>query len=123
MKQTRRQFVRTLFVATQAAAIGSWLTPRNLFAADAQAGGLNFLLLGDWGRKGEKDQVEVARQMGLAAEETGAKFVISVGDNFYEHGVASVDDPQWQSSFEKVYTAPALQGSLVGRPRQPRLSW
>jgi len=36
MKQTRRQFVRTLFVATQAMAVGS-LLPRSLFAADAPA--------------------------------------------------------------------------------------
>jgi acid phosphatase len=109
MKQTRREFVRTLFVATaQAAVLGSVL-PRKLFAEDAKAGGLNFLVFGDWGRHGEPDQREVAAQMGLAAHDIDAKFIISVGDNFYEHGVASVDDPQWQASFEKVYTAPSLQ--------------
>jgi acid phosphatase len=47
--------------------------------------------------------------MGTAAAAMGAKFVISVGDNFYEHGVKSVDDPQWQTSFEKIYTATSLQ--------------
>jgi tartrate-resistant acid phosphatase type 5 len=108
MKQSRRQFVRTLFVATQAAAIGA-LVPRSLFAAGAPAAGMNFLVFGDWGRKGQKDQLEVAVQMGVAAQAVSAQFVISVGDNFYENGVASVDDPHWQSSFEKVYTAPALQ--------------
>lgn len=108
MKQTRRQFVRTLFVATQAAAIGS-LFPHQLFAADAKAGGLNFLVFGDWGRNGEADQMDVATQMGIAAREMQAKFIISVGDNFYENGVATVDDPQWKSSFENVYTAPSLQ--------------
>ena len=108
MKQTRRQFVRTLFVATQAVAVGS-LFPHQLFAADAQAGGLNFLVFGDWGRNGEKDQMDVALQMGIAAREIDAKFIISVGDNFYENGVKSVDDAQWQGSFEKVYAAPPLQ--------------
>ena len=108
MKQTRRQFVRTLFVATQAAAVGS-LFPHKLFAADAQSGGLNFLVFGDWGRKGEKDQTDVATQMSIAAKEIDAKFIISVGDNFYDDGVKSVDDPQWQTSFENVYTAPSLQ--------------
>jgi len=108
MKQTRRQFVRTLFVATQATVIGS-LLPRNLFAADAKAGGLNFIVFGDWGRKGELDQVEVATQMAVAAKLTGARFVISVGDNFYENGVASVDDKQWQTSFENVYHEKSLQ--------------
>ncbi len=108
MMQSRRDFVRTLFVATQATLVGT-LLPGNLFAADAKSGGLNFLVFGDWGRNGEKDQHDVAVQMGIAAEEIGAKFVISVGDNFYENGVASVDDHQWQTSFEKVYTAPSLQ--------------
>lgn len=108
MKQTRRQFVRTLFVATQAAAVGPLLS-HQLLAGDAKSGGLNFLVFGDWGRNGEKDQADVARQMGVAAKEMDAQFVISVGDNFYENGVKSVDDPQWQSSFEKVYTAPSLQ--------------
>ena len=108
MNQTRRQFVRTLFVATQAAAFAP-LLPGKLFAADAKADALNFLLVGDWGRNGEKDQMSVATQMGLAAGQMNAKFVISVGDNFYEDGVASATDPQWQSSFENVYTAPSLQ--------------
>ena len=108
MKQTRREFVRTLFVATQATVIGS-LLPRSLLADDVKNGGLNFVVIGDWGRNGEKDQLEVSQQMAAAADESGAKLVISVGDNFYENGVASVDDPQWQSSFENVYTAPSLQ--------------
>src|SRR5215475_12727935 len=108
MKQSRREFVRTLFVATQATVIGSIL-PRSLLADDAKNGGLNFVVLGDWGRNGEKDQTDVAKQMAAAADGTGAKFVLAVGDNFYENGVTSVNDPQWQSSFEKVYTAPSLQ--------------
>ena len=108
MKHSRRQFVRTLFVASQATLLAPWLSSRAL-AADAAGGKLNFLLLGDWGRDGEKDQVNVATQMGIAAAQLGAKFVVSVGDNFYEDGVASVDDPQWQSSFEKVYAAASLQ--------------
>jgi acid phosphatase len=108
MKQTRRQFVRTLFVATQAAAVSS-LLPRTLFAADAPRGGLNFLTIGDWGRNGEPDQAAVAAQMGIAAQAAGAKFVLALGDNFYEDGVASAVDPQWQSSFEKVYVTPSLQ--------------
>jgi tartrate-resistant acid phosphatase type 5 len=108
MMQNRRQFVRTLFVATQAAAL-SPLLARKMFAADAKAGALNFLLVGDWGRNGEPDQMAVAKQMGIAGDQSAAKFVVAVGDNFYEHGVKSASDPQWQSSFENVYTAPSLQ--------------
>ena len=109
MRQTRRQFVRTLFVATAQATVVGSLLPRTLFAADARAGGLNFLVFGDWGRNGEQDQTDVAAQMAVAAKDMDAKFIISVGDNFYVDGVSSVDDPQWQSSFERVYSAPSLQ--------------
>jgi len=112
MKRTRREFVRTLFVATQVA-VASRFLPGGLFAAEVgqnvSAGGLNFIIFGDWGRNGEQDQSEVAAQMALAAKATGARFIVSVGDNFYEDGVASVSDPQWQTSFENVYHDPALQ--------------
>ena len=108
MKQSRRQFVRTLFAATQAAALGSFLPPV-LLAAEPARKGLNFLALGDWGRGGEKKQTAVATHMGHAASQDQAQFVISVGDNFYENGVASANDPHWQKSFEQVYTALSLQ--------------
>ncbi len=113
MKQTRREFVRTLFVATQAVAISQFL-PGTLQAAAAlepevKPDGLNFLIFGDWGRKGQKDQVEVATQMAISADKIDARFIVSVGDNFYDFGVTSVDDPQWQTSFEQVYSTPSLQ--------------
>ena len=108
MKQTRRDFVRTLFVASRAA-VASRFLPVNLFASNASPKNLNFLVFGDWGRQGELDQREVAEQMGIAAANIGARFVISVGDNFYENGVTSLSDDHWQKSFENVYTAPSLQ--------------
>ena len=70
---------------------------------------LNFLAVWDWGRDGAFNQREVAQQMGLTADRLKAKFIVSVGDNFYEAGVQSVSDPQWKSSFEDIYTAPSLQ--------------
>ena len=111
MKQTRRSFVKTLFVASQAAVAARFLPLDGLAApAETPAGdGLKFIVFGDWGRNGEKDQTQVATQMATAARELPAKFIISVGDNFYEDGVADVHDPQWQTSFEQVYADPALQ--------------
>jgi acid phosphatase len=115
-KQSRREFVRVLFLASQAAAV-SRLLPTTLFAEDAPpavasggpADGLNFLVFGDWGRKGQTDQVRVAAQMAKAAKDIGAKFIVAVGDNFYEGGVASAHDEHWRVSFEDVYSAPSLQ--------------
>jgi len=112
MKQNRRQFVRTLFVASQAVVASPLLTGSLLADTPSQTAapdGLNFLVFGDWGRRGEQDQVEVATQMAKAAGDLQARFIISVGDNFYENGVKSVNDPHWQKSFERVYRDPALQ--------------
>jgi acid phosphatase len=68
-----------------------------------------FLVLGDWGFKGSGGQRKVAAAMTRAASELAPRFVISVGDNFYNRGVRSTDDPQWQTSFEAVYNAPELK--------------
>ncbi len=75
----------------------------------AQPDTCNFLVVGDWGRQGNSQQRDVAIQMGKSAAALGSHCVLSVGDNFYEDGVASASDPQWRSSFEGIYTAPALQ--------------
>lgn len=69
---------------------------------------LSFVMIGDWGR-GTDAQHRVAAEMGRAAAATNARFVLALGDNFYEQGVESVDDPLWKSMFEDVYTHPALQ--------------
>lgn len=110
MKQTRREFVRTLFVASQGIVASRLLSSRLLAGTPpASAAALNFIVFGDWGREGELDQAQVAEQMGKAAQDMDSKFVISVGDNFYDNGVASTDDKHWEKSFENVYTAPSLQ--------------
>jgi tartrate-resistant acid phosphatase type 5 len=107
MPLTRRAFVRTLFAASQTALVGR-LISSPLYADDLPSGALNFAIIGDWGRQGRPDQKQVARQMGIACKNAAASFVISVGDNFYERGVTSLDDDHWQRSFETVYDAPSL---------------
>ena len=71
-------------------------------------GAISLLVVGDWGRQGEHGQRDVAAVMGRVAESIDAAVVVSVGDNFYPNGVESVRDPQWQSSFENIYTAHSL---------------
>ena len=58
---------------------------------------LSFLVIGDWGRRGDANQTAVARAMGACAEASDPDFVVSVGDNFYEGGLNSVDDPEFWS--------------------------
>jgi tartrate-resistant acid phosphatase type 5 len=70
---------------------------------------LNFLVIGDWGRCGEYYQTEVAAQLAKASVSSDAAFIISTGDNFYPKGVAGVDDPLWNKSYENVYHQFSLQ--------------
>ena len=70
---------------------------------------LNFLVIGDWGRKGTPEQHAVARSMAHVAQRLQSRFVLTTGDNFYDDGVASLSDAHWPLSFEQVYTAAPLQ--------------
>ena len=69
----------------------------------AQGTGFNFFVLGDWGRRGEKDQQAVANQMIAYARRRHPAFIITTGDNFYQEGVRSVTDAHWTQSFTNVY--------------------
>jgi len=71
--------------------------------------GWNFFIVSDWGWNGQSYQQQVADQMGIQADSTGAKFIVSCGDNFQINGVASTQDPLWMKNFENVYTNNTLQ--------------
>jgi len=64
----------------------------------------NFYVIGDWGRNGSFNQRELADVMNTTAGIIWPRFIATTGDNFYENGVASIDDPLWMSSFENVYS-------------------
>ncbi|EXC02518.1 Purple acid phosphatase 17 [Morus notabilis] len=72
-------------------------------------GSLSFLVIGDWGRRGSFNQSEVAFQMGKVGEKLDIDFVVSTGDNFYDNGLTSEQDPTFEESFSKIYTANSLQ--------------
>lgn len=73
---------------------------QNLQIPDAA---LSFFVVGDWGRNGDFNQQQVADRMAEAAYKIEPEFFISTGDNFYSNGVAGINDPMWQTSFENVY--------------------
>ena len=103
------KFDRRTFVAGSAALGSSLIVP-----AVAKPARASFLVVGDWGREGTSNQREVAVAMGGRAEETASRFIVTTGDNFYEDGVKSVDDPLWKSSYEDVYTASSLHKPWYG---------
>jgi tartrate-resistant acid phosphatase type 5 len=116
MKQTRRTFLQWLLGLSQLNLLVSFFSQGKLRAAtpdthstsDPNVEGFSFLIFGDWGRDGQFHQADVATQMGLAAAARKCRFIISVGDNFYDKGVQTATDSRWKSSFEEIYTAPSL---------------
>ncbi|MEK7755630.1 MAG: hypothetical protein AAB385_00250, partial [Planctomycetota bacterium] len=62
-----------------------------------------FMVVGDMGT-GRPDQYKVAAAMAQRAKSDHVDFILTVGDNIYEDGVSSVDDPQWKTKFEDVYS-------------------
>lgn len=68
-----------------------------------------FLVVGDWGRDGTHHQAKVAQGMANVAAELRPNFVVSTGDNFYDGGLASTEDPQFDTSFVEIYANASLQ--------------
>ncbi len=94
---TRREIVATAPLLLGAAAL-----PRPLAAAGNR--GLKLFVIGDWGRNGGHYQKHVAGWMHNKAQQSGCDLIVSTGDNFYDYGVASSDDPQWRTSYENIYS-------------------
>ncbi|MBD1393263.1 metallophosphoesterase [Mucilaginibacter glaciei] len=118
----RRNFIKNTALTTLGASLVTPLMSladnnvvTHLESSDLSASSLkdeynvHFIAVGDWGRNGEYDQTEVAKQMGIWAATNPHDFVVSVGDNFYPRGVVSEMDPLWHYSFENIYTAHSLQ--------------
>jgi hypothetical protein len=69
---------------------------------DAAVSTARFVAMGDTGT-GEADQLAVAARLKTWCAEHGCDFVLLLGDNLYDAGADSVDDPVWQSEFEVPY--------------------
>ncbi|VFQ61916.1 unnamed protein product [Cuscuta campestris] len=70
---------------------------------------ISFLVVGDWGRKGDFNQSRVASQMGRIGGKLDVDFVVSTGDNFYDNGLTGKEDMAFKESFTDIYTAKSLQ--------------
>lgn len=69
--------------------------------------GFEFLAVGDWGDHG-------ARRVGARMGRHSPAFVLGLGDNFYDVGVAAAEDPaavdaQFADRFEQTFAAPPLR--------------
>lgn len=87
----------------------STLEIENLNDLEVLEDATHFFVIGDWGRQGYHHQKDMAQMMNQIAMVVEPEFILSTGDHFYDNGVASVDDPLWQSSFENIYDGNLLQ--------------
>lgn len=74
---------------------------------DAVAASVTLLAIGDQG-EGNAAQSCVAEAMNAICADDLCDAVLLGGDNFYDNGVSSVDDPQWDTKFEIPYDLPHL---------------
>lgn len=63
---------------------------------------LEFLAVGDTGTGGDGQEI-VADSMRDFMLQNPAQFVLLLGDNFYDDGVESISDPEFQTTFEEMY--------------------
>jgi hypothetical protein len=69
---------------------------------DAAPTAVKFIVMGDVG-EGNDAQDEVAAAIVNKCAADGCDFVVLLGDNFYDAGVESVNDPLWETAFEDPY--------------------
>jgi hypothetical protein len=72
-----------------------------------QTGTVRFVAMGDTG-KGNAAQYQVGAAVAAKCAASGCDFVQLLGDNIYENGPDSTDDPQWATKFEQPYSATQL---------------
>ncbi|MGB7344568.1 MAG: metallophosphoesterase [Pirellulaceae bacterium] len=68
---------------------------------------ISLLLIGDTG-KGSEQRIEVMRSIKQQPFVSDIDAVLLMGDNFYEAGVVSVDDPKFKIDFEDVFAGGAF---------------
>jgi len=64
---------------------------------------IRFVALGDTGEGSPAQYTVAAAIENVCADAGGCDFAVLLGDNVYDGGVTSTDDPQWQTKFELPY--------------------
>ena len=73
-----------------------------------QSESFDILIVGDTGT-GNENQNSVAKAMDWYCQNNKLDFVIMLGDNFYQSGVKSITDRQWETKWQDVYLTDCLK--------------
>ena len=87
------------------------LTPRQYASRStwkSLKGEITLYMTNDMGRNGYYDQKPIAELMGEMAGVVDPECVFAVGDIHHFNGIASLQDPLWQTNFEWIYSHPDL---------------
>jgi len=85
----------------------------DLGATSVESKELHFFVVADWGvvssgldikRSDPSIPIQLASAMNDEMRRRRIRFVVTVGDHFYPHGVNSTDDARWRSTFEDVFS-------------------
>jgi len=96
MKRFLRFFIPTLFLLTSPSCGGNSSFP------PPPPPTVHFFAFGDAGT-GDANQRAVADQTHAVCDSRGCDFGLFLGDNFYDTGVTSAQDPQWQTKYRDMY--------------------
>ena len=80
----------------------------SVLVAQPKAERLRFLAVGDTGTGGDAQLVVAARMESRCKSGVRPTAILLLGDNFYQDGVASAEDEQWQSKMWKPYGSECL---------------
>lgn len=72
-------------------------------AAPENASRIRFVAFGDWGRRNNENQQQVAAAMRAAHARARFDFGVTTGDNFYSDGIESPRSSRWQPEYEQEY--------------------
>lgn len=99
----------TCGVLTAVIALGT-PEPTRMAPDSRSADRITFLAVGRQGY-GNQWARQIANAMERLTQEQPTHFVMLLGDNFYPAGVHSIDDRQWRTKFERLYSGPHLRGT------------
>jgi tartrate-resistant acid phosphatase type 5 len=102
---SRRDFLRQSFVFSAVAGLGLGSLPSLAAPRKADAEGLHWLMIGDWGYEKPEGQEAVAAAMRTYVQSHSLKpdALLMLGDNWYGELPGGMNSTRWKTHFEELY--------------------